>query len=377
MSMAVEADWSELPKELLNWISKLIDTEIDLIRFRSICSKWRFSSIPNHHRNILTIQYPLLKFPLDIDSINSNTPFCNLSKHSFFLIKPPPQILIRTPWIIKITQNSTGKTQHYHPLLGHFSPFPSPVFDFNNLSLIHLVTNFIHRHDNTDDVPYGYMNPGKVVAVTCHGKNPIVVGTFNCTGQPVVFKCGDDNWKVIPNMSAYLGDIYVFKGRPYVVDKTGWTVTVEPDNSAIQLVAESLVGGGDIKFLVESDGNLLLADVYDRLYNDFSLNSDHEHEHVRIDVFKLNKKDMEWVKLANLGDRVLFLGSLCSFSVSASDLCLAKGNCVIIIDNIFTRVYCESSFLDLDDGRLLPLTDYPEYRKLFWPPPKWIENLNA
>jgi hypothetical protein len=83
------------------------------------------------------------------------------------------------------------------------------------------------------------------------------------------------------------------------------------------------------------------------------------------------------LSLANLGDRVLFLGSLCSFSVSASDLCLAKGNCVIIIDNIFTRVYCESSFLDLDDGRLLPLTDYPEYRKLFWPPPKWIENLNA
>jgi hypothetical protein len=81
-------------------------------------------------------------------------------------------------------------------------------------------------------------------------------------------------------------------------------------------------------------------------------------------VFKLDEKEKKWVKLASIGDRVLFLGWLCSFSVSASDLCVRKRNCVIIMDNIFNR-YCKTSFLDLDDGRLLDLSSYPEYSKLF------------
>jgi hypothetical protein len=215
----------------------------------------------------------------------------------------------------------------------------------------------------------GNFNPKKVVAVTSHGKKPILLGIYNCfqKEQPVVFKCGDENWKAIPNMSAYLGDICVFKGQPYVVDKTGRTVTVGPVDSTVRLVAESLVGGGDIKFLVESKGDLLLIDVCDRRFDD-------DRECARIDVFKPNIKEKKWVKLANLGDIVLFLGSFWSFSASALDLCVPKGNCVIIMDNIFTCVRCKSSFLDLDDGRLLPLSDYPEYFELFCP--SQIKKLN-
>ncbi|AES58689.1 F-box protein At2g17036 [Medicago truncatula] len=160
-------------------------------------------------------------------------------------------------------------------------------------------------------------------------------------------------------MSVYLGDICVFKGRPYAVDKTGWTVGFGPeDDSTVRLVAESLVGGGDIKFLVESKGDLLLIDVYEHRFDD-------DRGCVRIDLFKLNAREKKWVKLANLGDTVLFLGLFWSFSASALDLCVHKGNCVIIMDNIFTRVRCKSSFLDWDDGRLLPLSDYPEYFELF------------
>jgi hypothetical protein len=339
MVMATKADWSELPNELLNLISKRIDNEIDLTRFRSICINWRSSSIPNHHRDMLTINFPLLQSPLNNDSININRKFCRLYKHSCFLIKQTPGLC---SWIVKITQYSTGQTQERST-----SPF---VFDFSKISVLHLATNFVIPHFNSK----------KVVAVMSHGKKTIIVGSLNSTREePVVLKCGYENWKFIPEMSAYLGDIRVFKGQPYVVDKTGWTVTVGQDGSNVQLVAVSLVGGGDIKFLVESDGDLLLADVYDRKFKD--------REHVRIDVFKLNEKEKKWMKLANIGDRVFFLGLLCSFSASASDLCVPKGNCVIIMDNIFTRVRCERSFLDLDDGRLLPLSNYPKYSKLFLP----------
>ncbi|AES58690.2 hypothetical protein MtrunA17_Chr1g0146401 [Medicago truncatula] len=362
-------DWSELPNDLLNLISQLFDNKIDLNSFRSICSNWRSASIPNQHRNIFTLQFPLFRPPFNIDSINNISEFRNLSKHGFFLIKPPQVGRHRRPWLFRITQNSTGKIQFHDPLLrrGLHSSSDPVFFDFNKFSLLHLATNFICI-DEQMKLPISltdmsFRNPTKAIAVTSHGNKPIILGTFACSrGCPVVFKCGDENWKAIPNMSAYFGDICVFKGRPYAVDNTGRTVTVElgPEDSTVQLVAQSLVGGGDIKFLVESDSDLLLADVYQRRF-------DAPDEHIRINVFKLNEKEKKWVKLANIGDRVLFLGWLCSFSVSASDLCVRKRNCVIIMDNIFNR-YCKTSFLDLDDGRVLDLSSYPKYSKLFRTP---------
>ena len=173
---------------------------------------------------------------------------------------------------------------------------------------------------------------------------------------------------MIPDMSMKFEDKCVFKGRPYAIDKIGKTIMIGPDSS-VQLVVEPLVGGGSMKFLVESEGDLLLADVYDCLCIDLN-------DPVRIDLFKLNEKEKKWVKLTSLGDRVLFLGLglVCSFSISASDLCVSKGNCVIFDADIFESMSseCELYVLDLDEGQLSLLDDNPEYSNLFWLPQTWI-----
>ncbi|AES76329.1 hypothetical protein MTR_6g076200 [Medicago truncatula] len=46
-----EADWSQLPKDLLNLISQRLVNELDLIRYRSVCSNLSSSSTPNHYAN--------------------------------------------------------------------------------------------------------------------------------------------------------------------------------------------------------------------------------------------------------------------------------------------------------------------------------------
>jgi hypothetical protein len=94
-------------------------------------------------------------------------------------------------------------------------------------------------------------------------------------------------------------------------------------------VADPLTGGGKTKFLVESEGDLLLVDVYDCCYY-VDINNP-----LRIYLFKLNEKDKKWVKLTSLGDRVLILGHVSSFSASASDLCVSKGNCIIFPNYLF------------------------------------------
>jgi len=368
-------DWSKLPTDLLNLISQRIDDdELDLIRFRSVCSSWRSSSVPNHHY-ILPFKFPVFKLsvlsdPNGMDSINSNNlPFCQLSKQNIYLIKPPPQqqeeqTLLR-PWLIRVSQNTRGRTRFFHPLFCD-SPLPriNLMLDFRKLSLLHLGSNTFTRDFDTysQHQPFNndYMFPEKVVAVTCHGKNPLIVATISSHPETLLSKCGNEKWKVIPGMSMECGDICLFKGCAYAVDKIGKTIMVGSDSN-VHLVAEPL-DGENKKLLVESDGDLLLACVH--------------AIPVRVDLFKLNEKEKKWVKLTSLGDKILFLGIKCSFSASFSDLYVAKGNCVIISADILRRLSQLGSHasyvLDLDHGWLPLLCDSPEYSNLFWPPPKWI-----
>ncbi|AES69425.1 hypothetical protein MtrunA17_Chr3g0088661 [Medicago truncatula] len=324
-ALKMKPDWSELLTELLNLISQRITTEIDLIRFRSVCSNWRSSSIRNHF-HISPFNVPLLQY-IDSIIINNNNnnygtipiSFYYLSKHSFYLIKPSQeqeQEQENYPWLIRVTQSSCGNTEISQSsfLSTDSFDYPFDILDFNELSI-------------------------QLVAGDC-------------------FLLPDED------MLRYY-NICVFKGRIYkVIDKTGRTITVGPeDDPKAQLAAEPLVDCGpedNKKFLVESEGELLLVDI------------DPVPVDLKIRLFRLDEKERKWVKFEkNLRDRVLFIGTKYSFSASASDLCVPKGNCIIFIDEIFSEDRLSIVHLD-QDRQLWPLCNHPEYYDLFWPPPKWI-----
>jgi hypothetical protein len=362
----VAADWSELPKDLLYLISQRIDNEIDLIRFRSICSTWRSSTIP-YHDHILQFKVPIAKY--------KKSYFCYLSNRSHFLIKPSPQqqqkkTLVHRPWLMRISKNSTGKTKLLHPQLLPPFHFHSTDLDFIKLSVLHLGTDFFVDEPLRCDYKYRY--PKKVVAVT-----PLILAIlFYYKNHLVLLHCSDERWTEIPDMPSSIRDICVFKGKLYAVEEhSSKIVKVGPEDLSVQLVAKDVHGeGSDINFLVESEGELLLVDVYESFSLYFDLAGKRACK-LKIHVFRLDEKEKKWVKLKSLGDRILFLGNGCSFSTSASDLYVAKGNCVIFMDDVFySNMLCKSgmSVFHLDQGRLSPLCDYPDYLNLFWPPPKWI-----
>jgi len=141
-------DWSNLPKDLLNLISQRIYDEVDLIRFQSVCSTWRSSSVPNHHP-ISPFKFPLLKFPFlsdpnDIDTINnnSNTSFCYLSKQNIFLNEPPQEQPLLRPWLIKVGQNAHGQPKYFHPVNQDCSFVVHYVLDFYKLYVLHLGSTY-------------------------------------------------------------------------------------------------------------------------------------------------------------------------------------------------------------------------------------------
>jgi len=210
-----------------------------------------------------------------------------------------------------------------------------------------------------------------VAAVCREEQRPVIVMLeSDFSGEPMMFRCGDDSWTMIPNMPTSQGaNTCVFKGRPCVVDKTGRTFMIGPDLS-VHLMVEPVFGGQSKILVGSSEFELLLVDRYE----DDGVNV------VWIDVFKLDEKEKRWVKLTNLGDRVLFLGNGCSFFASASELGFANGNCVIYGTSDYFHGFnirkCKMSVFHLDQGQVSPLSDYPEYFKLFWPPPEWVTELH-
>jgi hypothetical protein len=257
-----------------------------------------------------------------------------------------------------IVQSSNGSTKLFHPI---FSFENHKTLDFQKLSFLDMGTIF--KGDCTFTfiltAPPDSVSHIKAVTVTCHGNQPLVLG-INAYYHRLMLKCSNENWKVFPYMSMKTGDICIFKRRLYAVYKTGRTIMVRPDGSSFQVMAKPFVCGQYLKRLVESQGDLLLADVC--------------KSSGRVDLFKLNEKEKKWVKLTSLGDnRVLFLGYTWSFSASTFDLRVAKGNCVI-----FVKIISDSSkpddvyVFDLDEGQLSPIFDYPEYSSLFCEPPEWI-----
>ncbi|EEF33970.1 conserved hypothetical protein [Ricinus communis] len=334
------AEWTNLPKDLLEQISKCFDTSIDILRFRSVCSSWRSSVSPKRRRLSGTFRI------LPNDGISCTSFGFYLTRRTIFLIGVP---------------NSHNQTD------------PDGC-DAGNL----------------------YMEKVVMIWLNYENENDFVLLTIHVSGKLAMFKSGDRRWTIIQDMPSPYDDVIVYKGNFYAVDNTGRTVIVRL-NTELGLIANP-VFGGDKKYLVESLGDLLLVDMYlsiDTAEGGLSFGEEFlEHlaqymseRTVRFKVFKLDKEAQTWIEVKSLGDRVLFLGDDSTFSASVSDLSGCKGNCIFFVDNFFysrdenlranggddgVLAGRDIGVFDLETGCIGPLGNYPEYAKMFWPPPHWL-----
>ncbi|XP_056684369.1 uncharacterized protein [Spinacia oleracea] len=95
-------------------------------------------------------------------------------------------------------------------------------------------------------------------------------------------------------------------------------------------------------------------------------------------VFKLNEKKKKWKKIKSIGDdKILFITFDGCFFASANDFPGWKGNCIVFHYHRFDEFeYAFIKFVvgvfHLDGGDSGPLTSFPGYYNMLWPPPSWL-----
>lgn len=388
-------DWATLPKDLLNLISKSLDSSFDLLHFRSVCSSWRSSAdpkppLPTHHLPILPDNGTSL-FP------DSAVGF-RLSQRSILLVKPHKPPISESDlfgWLVKVEEDLNAPRK-VTTLLDPMSEtrrslpehFPRSL-DVSSFKIRELGREFKLHYFNTvgDIVNSLYLE--KAVVRYLDSCSKFVLLTIHVSGKLAVFTSWDRAWTVINDMPSPYDDVIVFDGRFFGVDNNGRTVVVDFEELKLELVA-SPVYGGDKKFLIESCGEMLMVDMYlsmEEVDGDPGFGEEVFEHHavfmnertVKFKVFKFLEREKSWVEVKDLGGKMLFLGDDCNFTASASDLLPScGGSCVFFTGNVFNEDNVDAmqdrdlGVFDFRSGKIELVHKLPEYAKLFWPPPPWI-----
>ncbi|KAL8543408.1 hypothetical protein ACS0TY_004080 [Phlomoides rotata] len=385
------ADWSTLPPELLHLITQYFPTSIDLLRFRSVCSTWRAAApLPPSAAT---------RFPILPNSGISDTSWgFHLSKRTIYSIQPP--LTDHSSWIIKLERDNPARMHLLSPLArSQFKPLPDTfpkLFNFLNVRVKELGEEYALQYINFRPTANSIGESGNLymekVAVLNNLGDRFVLVTVHVSGKLVVYKSGDEKWRLIDDLPAPspYDDVILWKEKFYAVDYTGKIVLVNTADLNVSTIANSIFGG-DKKFLVDSEGELLLVDMYlsvgpaDNLgfnegfqfYEEFDCFM--SERTVKFQVFRLDEDAGQWIEMTNLGDKMLFLGDNCTFSASASEIFgdnSSRGNCIL-----FTDQYSHREDDDVSKNRSIGVFEMEgesigpigrKFSEMFWPPPEWV-----
>ena len=390
-------DWSGLPKELLEVIGKSIDSGLDAIRSRSVCSSWRSSFPPFQARSP---RFPL-KFP-DPGSALGSTPRSRspvyLCESTLYLLQPVNPFPTSSSsssscnkgWLIKVQESNSGKLRLLDPFPNHnyrLSPVTLNTLNLLNFRVVELRKAYVLRlHVATPprSETKGSYAPRYRCNRSIHGVSKVVmfpISAWTDADEYAVFvifnegklafgKCGDEKWTLVGDQSFEYDDIIVYKGQFYVVDRWGTVFWIECSSLKLVPFSPPLCGLGNQKHLMESCGALYVVDRYidgerKRMENntwrrDFPKTVDFK-------VYKLDEEGGKWDLLKSLGDRAFVLGTDCCFSVSAQEFVGCKGNCIYFVDPR------ESHVFSLEDRSI---ADLVSMNHPFCEAPTWLSSVN-
>jgi hypothetical protein len=332
-------DWTQLPRELLQSISKKLTLYSDYVRFRAVCPQWR-SSVQRFPRH-LPPQFPWLMLPLSKSQLQSHRSFYDVSTNKTHHLELPEachsQVRVDSSngWLVII--DSSSAILLLNPLtlakfnLPPLSSFPNVVsLNFSKVSkeyeyTIREASGKIYR------LKLGEMRNffiKKIVLSSCSvdKDNFIAVAIVNETGELAYCKNGHQYWTSMGYVGLACCDVTYFKEKFYAVDAAGSVVVCDvsgesPSVSVIRMRFSSTIGYVCHKVYLVNSGDELLAVVRQL---------DHQLPQqgpfmfylrtVYFVVYRMNWSKQRWSSVEDLGDRVLFVRESSSVSLSAADV---------------------------------------------------------
>ncbi|OMO79529.1 hypothetical protein COLO4_24406 [Corchorus olitorius] len=214
----------------------------------------------------------------------------------------------------------------------------------------------------------------------------IVMAIFSSRRLLGFAKAGDPAWRTIDiNAAHMLEDVTYFRGSFYALHSKGYLIICQdldgPSPKAVEF-AKSPVKGYPIKYLVDLGGELCMI----------ARNINEEYEEgdgvvetktwIQTEGFEIFKLDMQcriWEKMLSLGDRSLFLGNCCTFSVLAADYPNCNSNCIYFTDDDSLSWYGTGDYdigiYNCDNKKVLRLPVSDDHEQGFhskFSPPLWI-----
>lgn len=390
------ADWTQLPPELVESISKKLKIYADYLRFRGVCHSWQ-ACVPKSPQH-LPPQLPWLMLPQSQPN-QSHRAFYNLSNSRVHFLHLPEAshrkrrcgsshgwlvILEETPSVLLVNPLTRVK-RHLPPL----STFPNVVsFDHSQIGREYVLRSLSGELYTRSLIQMRDSFVKKLVLSSSplQQEGFIALTIVNQSGDLAFCREGDQNWTFIDEARCYSEDAVFLNGLLYAVDNHGMVAEcdVEGPFPVVRIIQTPRLEDADMRYLVNSGPDLLLVSRYLDVDHDIvSDDANVNYRSVGFDVFRMNWMGPRWEKVEHLGDRMLFIGENSSFSLLASDFPGCVGNCIYFTDDYSELNYesgvggYDSGIFRLWDGTIQELPPYPRNSdyQLHWPPgslPLWV-----
>ncbi|KAJ0260316.1 F-box domain-containing protein [Hirschfeldia incana] len=315
-------DWSQLPKELLEIITDNMNC-FDLVHARSVCTSWR-STFP-FPSSLLRPNYSLPTF--DKLSLKTNEEegggSYTLGKIPYFLFRVRPHAAGSPSEYFFGGIGRDESEELSRPMqcsvkveIQGSDPTFMKMNDCQIFPLGHRYRIFGWKLEDYRDAAF----------LPLHKEGEFVVLLNYSCGKLMVLISAEMKWKPFENLPGTLClNVVTFRGRFYASFLSKRTVVIDPHS--LEVADLMPLPQRNLNFLVPSgDDELFLVEVTVTEFEELDFNR------FTCNVSRLDEEAGKWVRVSDLGDRVLFIARLGNVSCSAKELpdgCGVSGNSIV------------------------------------------------
>ncbi|CAH8263652.1 unnamed protein product [Arabidopsis lyrata] len=314
-------EWSLLPEELLQIVSKNVENCFDVVHARSVCNSWR--SLFTFPSCLLRPSYSLPTF--DEFTLESKD-LCTFEKVPLFVFRVKTPAASTSPF--EYFLGGIGRDDH----MDRPSPLQCsvkveiPGFDSTLMNMLDCqILSLGHQYRLIGWEPKDYKGVA-FLPLNKEGREGEFVVILNYTNVLMVLTSAEMKWKRLENVPyAICSDLVTFRGRFYASFLSRNTFVIDPYSLEVTLLIPSphkqlnylVASGNDELFLVE-------VTIPNFEVIDFS--------RFTCIVSRLDEEDSKWIEVTDLGNRVFFIGHFGNVSCSAKELpdgCGLRGNTIL------------------------------------------------